>query len=64
MISTGFCGIANSARLRITNGVRTTVAGTEEGQYALLAYDGEFLGIGTCKEERIKADKIFARKSL
>ena len=56
--------LTDNQAARITNGVRTTVAGTEEGQYALLASDGEFLGIGTCKEERIKADKIFARKSL
>lgn len=56
--------LTDNQAARITNGVRTTVAGTEEGQYALLAYDGEFLGIGTCKEERIQATKIFARKSL
>ena len=56
--------LTDNQAARITNGVRTTVAGTEEGQYALLASDGEFLGIGTCKEERVKADKIFARKSL
>lgn len=56
--------LTDNQAARITNGVRTTVAGTEEGQYALLASDGEFLGIGTCKEERIQADKIFARKSL
>jgi len=56
--------LTDNQAARITNGVRTTVAGTEEGQYALLASDGEFLGIGTCKEERIKADKVFARKSL
>ena len=56
--------LTDNQAARITNGVRTTVAGIEEGQYALLASDGEFLGIGTCKEERIKADKVFARKSL
>jgi len=56
--------LTDNQAARITNGVRTTVAGTEEGQYALLASDGEFLGIGTCKEERIQATKIFARKSL
>ena len=56
--------LTDNQAARITNGVRTTVAGTEEGQYVLLASDGEFLGIGTCKEERIKADKVFARKSL
>ena len=49
---------------RITNGVRTTVAGTEEGQYVLMSADEEFLGIGVCKEERVQATKIFARKSL
>ena len=56
--------LTDNQAARITNGVRTTVAGTEEGQYALLASDGEFLGIGNCKEERIQATKIFARKSL
>lgn len=56
--------LTDNQAARITNGVRTTVAGTGEGQYVLLASDGEFLGIGTCKEERVKADKIFARKSL
>ena len=56
--------LTDNQAARITNGVRTTVAGTEEGQYALLASNGEFLGIGTCKEERIQATKIFARKSL
>lgn len=56
--------LTDNQAARITNGVRTTVAGTAEGQYVLLASDGEFLGIGTCKEERVKADKIFARKSL
>lgn len=56
--------LTDNQAARITNGVRTTVAGTEEGQYVLLASDGEFLGIGTCKEERIQADKVFAKKSL
>lgn len=44
---------------RITNGVRTTVAGTAAGRYALLGPEGEFLGIGLCSEERIQAEKIF-----
>lgn len=44
---------------RITNGVRTTVAGTAAGRYALLGPEGEFLGIGLCSEERMQAEKIF-----
>ncbi len=56
--------LTDNQAARITNGVRTTVAGTAEGKYVLLASDGEFLGIGNCKEERVQAEKIFARKSL
>lgn len=44
---------------RITSGVRTTVAGTADGCYCLLSPEGEFLGIGTCADEKIKADKVF-----
>ena len=43
---------------RITNGVRTTIAGTSEGRYVLLGPEGEFLGLGSCNESMIKADKI------
>lgn len=43
---------------RITNGVRTTIAGTMEGRYALLGPEGEFLGLGRCTESMIKAEKI------
>lgn len=46
---------------RITNGVRTTVAGTAAGRYALLGPAGEFLGIGTCNEEKIQVEKVFFR---
>lgn len=49
---------------RITNGVRTTIRGTAAGQYALLGPEGEFLGIGTCSEEKIKADKILAHYKM
>lgn len=56
--------LTDNQAARITNGVRTTVKGTEEGQYVLMSSDEEFLGIGSCKEERIQATKIFARKSL
>lgn len=56
--------LTDNQAARITNGVRTTVAGTEEGQYVLMSSDNEFLGIGSCKEERIQATKIFAKKSL
>ena len=43
---------------RITNGVRTTIAGTSEGRYVLLGPDGEFLGLGSCNEAMVKAEKI------
>lgn len=43
---------------RITNGVRTTISGTADGQYALLGPANEFLGIGTCCDAKIKAEKI------
>lgn len=43
---------------RITNGVRTTVAGTADGRYVLLGPDGEFLGLGNCSDSMIKAEKI------
>lgn len=43
---------------RITNGVRTTIAGTSEGRYVLLGPEGEFLGLGICNESMIKAEKI------
>lgn len=49
---------ANQAN-RITSGVRTTVAGTADGKYTMFAPVGEFLGIGTCQNEMIKADKVF-----
>lgn len=56
--------LTDNQAARITNGVRTTIAGTEEGQYVLCDSDGEFLGIGTCVEERVKADKVFAKRTL
>lgn len=45
---------------RITNGVRTTIAGTLAGQYVLLGPQREFLGIGKCQDEKVQAEKIFA----
>ncbi|MGM9582915.1 MAG: tRNA pseudouridine(55) synthase TruB [Phascolarctobacterium sp.] len=51
---------ANQAA-RITNGVKTTVNGTEDGQYALLGPDKEFLGIGKCSDCKVQAEKIFER---
>ena len=56
--------LTDNQAARITNGVRTTVAGTAEGKYVLMSSDNEFLGIGTCKEEKVKADKVFAKKTL
>ena len=46
---------------RITNGVRTTVNGTVDGQYALLGPNSEFLGIGKCVDSKVQAEKIFER---
>lgn len=43
---------------RITNGVRTTIAGTADGRYVLLGPGEEFLGLGICSESMIKAEKI------
>lgn len=51
---------ANQAA-RITNGVRTTVNGTVDGQYALLGPNSEFLGIGKCVDSKVQADKIFEK---
>ncbi len=44
---------------RITDGVRTTIAGTADGQYALFGPNEEFVGIGCCSGERLQAEKIF-----
>lgn len=44
---------------RITNGVRTTIAHTEDGQFVLLGPDDEFLGIVKCTDEKVQAEKIF-----
>ena len=49
---------------RITNGVRTTMAGTPAGRYVLLGPDKEFLGIVRCQEEKIQAEKIFAHYKM
>lgn len=49
---------------RITNGVRTTMAGVAEGQYVLLGPAEEFLGIGCCTEEKVQAEKIFAHYKM
>ena len=49
---------------RITNGVRTTVAGTADGRYALLGPEGEFLGIVHCEEQRLQAEKILAHYKM
>ena len=51
---------ANQAA-RITNGVRTTVNGTFDGQYALLGPNSEFLGIGKCVDSKVQAEKIFEK---
>ena len=54
---------ANQAA-RITNGVRTTVNGTADGQYALLGPGNEFLGIGKCVDCKVQAEKIFQHYTL
>ena len=54
---------ANQAA-RITNGVRTTVNGTVDGQYALLGPNSEFLGIGKCVDSKVQAEKIFEKYML
>ena len=51
---------ANQAA-RITNGVRTTVNGTVDGQYALLGPNSGFLGIGKCVDSKVQAEKIFEK---
>jgi tRNA pseudouridine55 synthase len=56
--------LTDNQAARITNGVRTTVAGTAEGQYVLMSADEVFLGIGKCKDEMIQATKVFAKKTL
>ncbi|MGM9561820.1 MAG: tRNA pseudouridine(55) synthase TruB [Phascolarctobacterium sp.] len=54
---------ANQAA-RITNGVKTTVNGTADGQYALFGPENEFLGIGKCVESKVQAEKIFQHYKL
>lgn len=54
---------ANQAA-RLTNGVRTTVNGTFDGQYVLLGPENEFLGIGKCVECKVQAEKIFQHYTL
>ena len=54
---------ANQAA-RLTNGVRTTVNGTIDGQYVLLGPENEFLGIGKCVECKVQAEKIFQHYTL
>lgn len=49
---------------RITNGVRTTIAGTADGRYVLLGPEGEFLGIVRCEQERLQAEKILAHYKM
>lgn len=49
---------------RITSGVKTTVAGTADGQYVLYGPENEFLGIGKCTDERIKAEKVLCQYVL
>ena len=46
---------------RVTSGVRTTIRNLEDGRYAILGPEEEFLGIGLAKEGMLKAEKIFAQ---
>ena len=49
---------------RITNGVRTTLAGTADGRYVLLGPEDEFLGIVRCEQERLQAEKILMHYAM
>ena len=49
---------------RITNGVRTTLAGTPDGRYVLLGPADEFLGIVRCEQERLQAEKILMHYAM
>ena len=49
---------------RITNGVRTTLAGTADGRYVLLGPADEFLGIVCCEQERLQAEKILMHYAM
>ena len=49
---------------RITNGVRTTLAGTADGRYVLLGPADEFLGIVHCEQERLQAEKILMHYAM
>ena len=49
---------------RITNGVRTTLAGTADGGYVLLGPADEFLGIVRCEQERLQAEKILMHYAM
>ena len=46
---------------RVTSGVRTTIRNLEDGRYAILGPEEEFLGIGLASEGMLKAEKIFAQ---
>ena len=48
----------------ITNGVRTTLAGTPDGRYVLLGPADEFLGIVRCEQERLQAEKILMHYAM
>ncbi len=43
---------------RITNGVRTTVRDLADGTYVLLSPEEDFLGIVSCEDNKVKAEKI------
>ena len=43
---------------RVTSGVRTTIRGLEDGRYAILGPEEQFLGIGSAAESMLKAEKI------
>ena len=56
--------LSNMQALRISQGVRTTVLGTEDGIYKLETNDGIFFGIGKCTGEIVKGEKIIKVISL
>ncbi|MDO4179558.1 MAG: tRNA pseudouridine(55) synthase TruB [Phascolarctobacterium sp.] len=43
---------------RVTNGVRTTIRNLNDGRYAIIGPNKEFLGIGLASEGMLKAEKI------
>lgn len=56
--------LSSKQAARITSGVKTTIRGTAPGRYVLLGPTKEFLGLGSCTDEVVKAEKILQRYVL